>query len=68
VHADEITQAAITPMKMINQTKQNNPDGERFIIYFYADCADVLFKPLEDIPEFKAHNCGQLSVLRPDVC
>jgi protein phosphatase-4 regulatory subunit 3 len=55
-------------MKMINQTKQNNPDGERFIIYFYADCADVLFKPLEDIPEFKAHKCGQPSVLRPGVC
>jgi protein phosphatase-4 regulatory subunit 3 len=44
-------------MKMINQTKQNNPEAERFIMYFYSDCADTLFKPLEDIPEFKTHKC-----------
>jgi hypothetical protein len=54
---------------MMNQSK-NNPDSEKFIMYFYNDCADTLFKPLEDIPEFKAHSrkhrsCLQLEAVDP---
>jgi protein phosphatase-4 regulatory subunit 3 len=63
--------AAITPMKMLSQTKANNPDGERFVMYFYTDCADTLFKPLEDIPEARtftrASVCSAPSAPEADV-
>lgn len=35
------------------QRPKDDPTTEKFIEYFYKHCADVLFTPLIDLPEFK---------------
>lgn len=39
-------------VKMFQRPK-DDPVTEKFLEYFYKQCADVLFNPLIDIPEFK---------------
>ncbi len=40
--------------KMFQRAK-DDPGVERFLDYFYRQCADVLFNPLFDLPDHKSH-------------
>ena len=36
------------------QRPKDDPGTERFMEYFYKHCADVLFNPVLDLPDFKS--------------
>lgn len=42
------------------QRPKDDPVTEKFIEHFYKHCADVLFSPLIDIPEFKNNGGSRL--------
>ncbi|KAJ3849444.1 component of IIS longevity pathway SMK-1-domain-containing protein [Lentinula lateritia] len=44
----EATQAMASKM-----TRKDEPGTERFIEYFYKNCAQILFKPFSDLPDWK---------------
>ena len=37
----------------IYQRPKDDPTTERFLEFFYKQCAEILFGPLIDLPEFK---------------
>ncbi|KAG1752462.1 component of IIS longevity pathway SMK-1-domain-containing protein [Suillus paluster] len=43
---------------------KDDPGTEKFLDYFYRRCIEVLFKPLNDIPEFKAQTEPMLRLSR----
>ncbi|THG97475.1 hypothetical protein EW026_g4525 [Hermanssonia centrifuga] len=49
--------------KMFQRAK-DDPGVERFLDYFYRQCADVLFNPLFDLPDHKSHTDGRLTISR----
>ncbi|KAI0737677.1 component of IIS longevity pathway SMK-1-domain-containing protein [Daedaleopsis nitida] len=40
-------------LKLLQQRAKDDPGVEKFLDYFYKFCMDILFKPFQDIPEFK---------------
>ncbi|KAI0371515.1 DUF625-domain-containing protein [Pilatotrama ljubarskyi] len=43
-------------LKLLQQRAKDDPGIEKFLDYFYKFCIDVLFRPLQDLPEYKDVN------------
>ena len=46
------------------QRAKDDPGMEKFLDYFYKQCAEVLFKPFFDLPEFKTMTEPSLTISR----
>ncbi|PCH40772.1 DUF625-domain-containing protein [Wolfiporia cocos MD-104 SS10] len=43
-------------VKAMQRNNKDDPGVERFLDYFYKQCVDSLFRPLEDVPDFKSNS------------
>ncbi|CCM03359.1 uncharacterized protein FIBRA_05488 [Fibroporia radiculosa] len=50
-------------MKMLQRAK-DDPGTERFMEYFYKHCAEILFRPLSDLPDYKTVTDSPISFSR----
>ena len=51
-------------LKLLQQRAKDDPGVEKFLDYFYKFCMDILFKPFQDIPEFKDYTGTCVSCMR----
>ncbi|KAI0355408.1 DUF625-domain-containing protein [Trametes cingulata] len=51
-------------LKLLQQRAKDDPGIEKFLDYFYKFCIDVLFKPLQDLPEYKDVTDSGLALTR----
>jgi protein phosphatase 4 regulatory subunit 3 len=49
----------VNGVKFLARGGKDEPGTEKFLDYFYKTCMDILFKPLNDVPEAK-NFAGQL--------
>ncbi|OSD04439.1 DUF625-domain-containing protein [Trametes coccinea BRFM310] len=51
--SNDPSEAPNIQLKLLQQRAKDDPGIEKFLDYFYKFCIDVLFKPLQDVPEYK---------------
>ncbi|CDO73840.1 hypothetical protein BN946_scf185015.g169 [Trametes cinnabarina] len=51
--SNDPSEAPSIQLKLLQQRAKDDPGIEKFLDYFYKFCIDVLFKPLQDLPEYK---------------
>ncbi|KAJ7739914.1 component of IIS longevity pathway SMK-1-domain-containing protein [Mycena metata] len=54
------------PGGMRTAGRRDDPSTERFVDYFYRECANTLFKPMLDLPEWKNSTDPVLSLTREE--
>ncbi|KAI9057414.1 DUF625-domain-containing protein [Trametes sanguinea] len=51
--SNDPSEAPNIQLKLLQQRAKDDPGIEKFLDYFYKFCIDLLFKPLQDVPEYK---------------